>query len=181
MNIYIHSDSDIDTQDYDSSTDLLIDIDVTFYSYEQIAAALSTIKKIRFGDKKIDEQALAEYESFIKEAIMEIESRGFQSVKTHGSPESVTSHYYVYGDAQQIASDSVRGLIFLRISDHKGTPTEYQKQKHIEDRNEMVKRYRAKKWWEPEIVVNSETFASYDDAIEKVKSMVDSWIKKVRG
>ena len=115
MKIYIHANDNL-RYEYNPDTDIMIDIDVAFYSYERIAAALSTIKKIRFNDKTIDEQALAEYETFVKEVLMEIETSRFVEVESHPSPESVTSRYHVFADKKQKESGNVRGLIFLRIS-----------------------------------------------------------------
>lgn len=147
----------------------------------------TTIRPIQPGypvDYSVDEQALADYNSFIEDTKAEIEDLDLEIIDSNKSKRSYTSRYFTIVDLDQYVQHTLRYLIFLRISDH--TDADFGEDqisinKAVRERRNQIKERLSKEqghkviWKVKEVIVNGSRFASYDEAIEYIRELAEQW------
>ena len=175
----------------DDQFSIRVEVAVESYVDEKLIAA-SDIKPVRPNypeDNYIDEQALADYDSFIEESIMRIEDCDLEVLERNVSKKSVTSRYFSIVDLTQDTENTAAYMIFLRISDHiiEGDP---ERMKEIQRDVREHRKYYAKKygsmqghkvtWKVRQVIVNGSRFDSYDEAIEYIAKLAEQWAELLR-
>ena len=159
---------------------------------ELVQKVASSIKPIRPNfptDNTVDEQALADYNSFIQNSIEEIEDLGLEVIEENASKKSEASRYFALIDVTQDIERTAKYLIFLRISDH--YPVDRQDDnERVDDAIRYNREYLRKKysdfqghrikWKVRQIIVNGTTFDNYADALEEVKRLAKIWSAELR-
>lgn len=147
-------------------------IDIVF-DYADVAVAASKIYPVKQAGL-IDDQALSDYLAFIQEVISEIEDAGLVIIEERSSKSSETSKYYTLADDMQYAQNTMKYVIFLRISDHVPQLTADQ-QAWVNDVRNATKHKYGVKWKVRYITVNESTNYSYEEAIEEFKQRLVSF------
>lgn len=127
-------------------------------------------KKIRpiFVDGQLNDQALADYQDFIVEMLLELDEAGLVIIDSNESKKSKTSRYYTLADEVQYANRNAKFIIFLRVSDHVAELTTEQ-QKLIKQRRDNLSNRLHAKYKVRNILVNNMEYKTYDEAIEYVR------------
>ena len=166
---------------------ITIDIDVHLEPIvNNVAAAFSNIKPVYDDNMEIDEQALADYDNFIEELLGELEYYDFKLLRASESKSSVTSRYYTLANEEQVESDDIKYIVFLRISEHHASLDEEQKAWVRNERRKDLERFKKpvtkkhQKFKVKEIIVNNESFASYDDALEDAVALIKQWTESIK-
>ena len=133
------------------------------------------IRPVMTKDGQIDGQALSDYLAFIEQAESELEDVGLVIIDESDSRSSETSKYFTLADKKQYENDSMKYVIFLRISDHVPDYTEEQK-RWIRQKRDDTKSKLKVKWKVRRILVNNEEFDDYDDAAEYVAKKAEEYI-----
>ena len=144
---------------YELNISIVVELD---YDTEAVAASVISSDK-----NKIDEQALADYEAFINEVILELEDHDLIILEKSRSKSSETSRYFTLADLEQNVLGTMKFVIFLRVSDHPSTEDEDILQ-WIRERRESTTKKLGVKWKVRDIRVNDNTFTNYDDAVAYV-------------
>ena len=181
MKLYIKSNNPSDVPS------ITLDIHVYLESMtSDVAAAFSNIKPVYNKQKEIDEQALADYDCFIEELLGELEYHDFQILRASESKSSVTSRYYTMANADQVKAKDIKYLIFLRVSEHHSGLDEEQKAWVRNERKKDIEKYKQpttkkhQRFKVKEIIVNNESFASYDDALEASVIRINEWVESIK-
>lgn len=181
MKIYIRSSGTVEnnlTGEYIIDVCYEVDFDMSIYASEE-----SKIHPIKLPKGERDLQALADYNSFVTN-VYGIISEYFDVVEIEESSKSDTSWYfwiYAKNDDDIIAT---KFLIRLRLSDHDYTQrhsAELEKafvsKKAQEFKRPLEKKLQ--KWRIKEIVVNNETYHSYDEAEDAIDEELEEYSKKM--
>lgn len=144
---------------YELNISIVVELD---YDTEAVAASVISSDK-----NKIDEQALADYEAFINEVILELEDHDLIILEKSRSKSSETSRYFTLADLEQNVLGTMKFVIFLRVSDHPSTEDEDILQ-WIRERRESTTKKLGVKWKVRDIRVNDNIFTNYDDAVAYV-------------
>lgn len=144
--------------------------------FEPIVIRTSTIRPIGGHDGvPLDEKALAEYNDFILDVMMIFEDRGYETIEDSPSPMSESRYFTLYNKIDSTA-DNIKCLIFWRISDHKlPKDREVRQRRYYANKAEELKRPKSKSrqnYRLKEIIVNSDTFESYDAALDAIRRMM---------
>lgn len=149
-------------------------IDVRFSLPTSIHASIDPILR---KDKTIDEDALAEYNEFIKEAYKVIRSSGFKIIEHYKSSRSETSHYVNAYKKSESSAKNIKCLFFFRISDHDSPKrTEISRWKFHQHKAYELRQPTSKKrqaWVFKDIVVNNKEYDSYDEALKYLKESLN--------
>lgn len=152
-----------------------IDIVVHFEVIQDMIAA-SEIRPILQEDGSIDDVALSEYLEFITEVLLELDDMGLEIIDYNDSKSSDTSKYYTLADREQYETDTMKYIIYLRISDYVPKLTKEQIDTIKHRRNEFAHRLKVK--WKPRyITVNKDTHYSYEEALEDVIKKITDYKK----
>lgn len=156
-----------------------------YYVPVQVTSSIDPVQPNYPIDKSIDEQALADYDSFIEDSREEIESMDREIVEQNKSNKSPTSRYFTLVDLTQHVEHSIQYMIFLRISDHFPTDTDDEEHREIDQairqhRDSTKARLSAEQghrvvWKVRQIIVNGERYSSYDEALDRVRQLVREW------
>ena len=166
---------------------LHLDIVVNFI-LDNYNIAATTITPL-YVDDKLDDSAMADYQTFIMNVFEILTYYDFQYERGEKDPEdprelkSKTSCYCWLAHKSELDNDNVPKWIRLRISDHiqdicpehqAKLNTEYQKflETHKHPATKLRQRYKFQN-----IVVNNSEFTTYEDALNAVEHIVVSWIK----
>lgn len=165
---------------------ITIDIDVYLEPVvTDVAAAYSNIKPVYNENKEIDEQALADYDCFIEELLGEFEYNGLKLLRASESKSSATSRYYTLADEAQVNAKDIKYIIFLRVSEHHAALDEEQKAWVREQRRKDLEHFKQPKTKNKqrfkvrEVLVNNETYPSYDAAIADIENKIQEWLNAV--
>ena len=138
----------------------------------------SKIPPIYKDDGSIDQAAFAEYEEFIINVFSILDEVGYDVIEEHESSKSKISYYLSSYKKSESNKSDIKCIIFIRISDHqlreasKKSRTNYYKQ--LADDMKQPK-YKSKQVWRfKNIVVNGDTFESYEDALEFLKQKLSN-------
>ena len=149
------------------------DIEVNLIS--DVSAA---IKPIRREDGSTDSTALAEYQEFLINVLSVIDENDFEVIEDTESPFSATSYYITTYKKSESTMDSIKCIIFIRISDHNlSEETHKQRVNYYKSKADILKQPKSKKkqtWRFKNIVVNNETFDSYEDALDEIDNKLKS-------
>lgn len=163
-----------------------IRVEVVLEEYNELVSSTS-IRPIQPGypvDHSVDEQALADYNSFIEDCKAEIEDLDLEIIDSNKSKRSYTSRYFTIVDLDQHVQHTLRYLIFLRISDHLDAnfgDDQIAINRVIRDHRDRLKDKLSKEqghrvvWKVKEVIVNGSRFTSYDEAIEYVRELAEQW------
>lgn len=140
-----------------------------------------TILPIQDNKGRIDAQALADYEDFIMNALMLIQSYNTDIVEYNISSRSATSHYITFYFKDDEGKIKSKWLFHVRISDHNiehplSSNDKYYRDlaaKHNQSKN-VRQRLKVK-----QVIVNGETFDSYDSALDEIESILSDFEQKV--
>lgn len=190
MKIWIHKADDLNkcietSVDTSKAERVTLDIVVEFAPCNDIAASSDIRPIYDQKTKTIDEQALADYNDFIVEAVKSIENHGFTVLDVSSSNSSETSRYYTLADTRQVNENDIDLIIFLRISNHMQRITKTQKEWIEDTRNATAEKYKQPKTkqrqlWAPRtILVNNNQFDTYDEAIIFVEQKADDWKRTI--
>ena len=166
-----------------SSETLDINISVSIQSTMNIAA--SDVTPILDPNNNVDEQAKADYDSFVDTVFQIIEYYGFQCIKKRSSESyPFTSRYTWIAHDSEIENADVPMYIRLRISNHAqdiNNTDEYERVKQREKKEsqeiKLPATKRRQRYKIKNIIVNSESFSTYEEALNAVESMVHDWLK----
>lgn len=161
-------------------------IDVTYnvpFDTKIFGSIPSEITPVMRLDDRIDEQALADYDSFVTN-IYAMLSALFDVVDIEQSNKSETSWYFYLYAKNKNDGISTKFLIRLRLSDH-----EYSKRHNARKEREFVERkaqeYKRPKeklyqeWKIKQIIVNNKKYFSYDDAEDAIYDELEEYSKKI--
>lgn len=155
-----------------------VDFDMSIYS-----ATESKIKPVKLKNGDIDQQALADYDSFadnIYAALCEY----FEIVDIDFSDKSDTSRYFYLYAKDKSGSIATKFIIRLRLSDHEYTERHNVdlEKKYVEKRAQELKQPKTKKyqkWKIKKIVVNSSTYPDYDTAEDAICEELEEYSKRM--
>ncbi len=155
-----------------------VDFDMGVYASEK-----SKIHPVKLPNGERDLQALADYNSFVTN-VYGIISEYFDIVEIEESTKSDTSWYFWIYAKNENGEIATKFLIRLRLSDHEYTQrhsTELEKA-FVDKKAQELKRPREKKlqkWRIREIIVNDETYHSYDEAEDAIDEELEAYSKKM--
>ena len=166
---------------------ITVDIDVIYEAVSSsVAAAFSNIRPVYDENDEIDEQALADYDNFVEEVIGEMEYHDFKLLRASESKSSATSRYYTFANEHQVEAKDIKYIVFLRISEHHEMLDEDQKAWVREQRKKDLEKFKQpkskkkQKFKLKEILVNNETYTSYDEALEEAVRRIVEWENSVK-
>lgn len=162
---------------------LIIDVSVSFISNESIndIAASNTSS---FKDKIIDDSAMSDYQLFVENAISIIEYYGFQQLDDPEYGDHKISTRLMLAHELQIENNDIPCVIVFRVSDHIQNFSESLKRKNRAKTNARVQKAklpqskRKQKYNLYQIIVNDSTFETYEEALNEIESIVQTWIEK---
>ena len=151
----------------------------------RIDSAIDPVQPSYPVDYSIDEQALADYNSFIEDSKEELENLDLEILESNSSKRSLTSKYFVIADLTQDVEYTMKYMIFLRIFDHYEATWEDKEQlkinQGIRNHQDLTKaKYSEKQghkviWKVRHIIVNGDIFASYESALARVRELAAEW------
>lgn len=146
--------------------EFVIDIQVN----HEVDTELLEDKKIRpvVVNGQLNDQALADYQDFILEMLLELDDAGLVVIDSNESKRSKTSKYFTLADEVQYANKNMKYIIFLRVSDHVADLTAEQ-QKLIKQQRDNASNQLHAKYKVRSILVNNIEYKTYDEAIEYVR------------
>lgn len=153
----------------DSFHTKIITYNVEVQLVSEVEAAINPIQK---EDGSIDQAALAEYQEFLINVLAVLDEHEFEIIEDHESPRSETSYYISAFKKSESTSDNIKCVFFIRVSDHVlNKDTNQLRSEYYKSEAERLKQPKSKKkqtWRLKNIVVNGDTFDSYDAAIEEI-------------
>lgn len=165
---------------------ITLNIDVYHEVAANIAAAFSEIKPVYDENGELDMQALADYDCFVEDVLGELWYYGFQIMRASESQSSKTSKYYTLANEDQVKANDIKYLIFLRISEHHSMLDEEQKAWVRKEREKDLQKFKQpatkpkQKFKVREILVDKDSYPSYDAAMEEVVSRIREWANAVK-
>lgn len=180
MKIYVKSNISPDIPSVSIDIDVYLEPIVT-----NVAASFSDIRPVYNDDGEIDEQALADYDCFIDELLGEFEYNGLKLLRASESKSSVTSKYYTLADEAQVSANDIKYIIFLRVSEHHAMLDENQKAWVRDQRQKDIEKFKLPKTKSKqrfkvrEVLVNNETYPSYDAAITDIGNKIHEWLNAI--
>lgn len=152
---------------------LKIDIVVNYYS----DVIMATIPPIYDENGKLDVAALSEFQEFAINVVSVLDYNEFEPIDMTESDYSETSFYYTAYKRDESTNTNIKCLIFLRISDHNlKSETEKQRKEYYRNKADELKQppwKQRQKWKFKSIVVNNETYNSYDEALEGLEDILN--------
>lgn len=147
-----------------------IDIIVEFETISEITAE-SKIKPLTKPDGTPDLRALDLYNEFIMNALSVFDYHDFEILEEHQSPSSY-SYYFTLVKKDDAKNKEYKYILFIRLSDHPNR-SESEKARKIFYAKEAGRlkqpETKTKQVWRlKEIVINNETYFSYEDALEDI-------------
>ena len=103
--------------------------------------------------------------------LLELDTAGLTVVNQHDSKSSKTSKYFALADETQYTNNDMKYIIYLRVSDHVPNLTDREKQIIKQKRLSETEKLHVK-WKVRSIIVNNNTFITYEDAIGYVRKKV---------
>lgn len=135
----------------------------------------SSIEPLSDDNGVYSSTALSEYESFLISALDVFDDHDFEVIQEKDSPYS-QSYYAAFVKKDQVQRADYKYILFVRLSDHSNNKVTYKgKQAYYRDLAEKLKQpiTKAKQLWKlKEIVVNNETFDSYDAALLEIDKLL---------
>lgn len=141
------------------------------YEVDNIFLESTIIRPILTKEGEVDEQALAEYQDFILELLLELDSVGLTVINRYDSKSSETSKYFTLAEETQYMKNNMKYIIYLRVSDHVPNLTEREKKMIKQKRIGETEKLKVK-WKVRSIIVNNTTFSTYEEAVEYVRTKV---------
>ena len=141
------------------------------------------ITPVAWGDGRVDEQALADYNDFVDNVYATL-CAFFDAVDVEKSIKSDTSWCFGLCAKNKDGDIAARYIIRLRISDH-DHPTRHREQdekKYVEKQAQSYKKPADKKfqnWRIKSIIVNNEKFQSYDEVLDAIYEELESYSKRM--
>lgn len=165
---------------------LNIKIDVYFKSSSTDIAA-TDVSPVTDENNNIDQQALANYNSFIQTVWNVVEYYGFEMFKNRSSKSYPgTSKYAWVAYASEVDKDDTPLIIKLRVSDHLQEHLSPDHIKDIKDRDKAdadeLKRPKTKqkqRYILADIVVNNTLYHTYEEALNYVDEVIHNWLTKL--
>ena len=157
---------------------LTIDVDVYWQFYDNHIAA-GKVANIIKPDGELDEQAYLDYMAFIEEAeyrMVDVGLKILQRTVSQSFPN--TSHYYTLCNERQYENDTMKYIIFLRISDHTPKLTPEQIELVRKKRTNTANAYGVK-WKLAYFLVNKSKFIDYDQAIEEMERLAKDYMRRL--
>lgn len=135
----------------------------------------SSINSLSDDNGVYSSTALTEYESFLISALDVFDDHDFEVIQEKDSPYS-QSYYAAFVKKDQIEKADYKYILFVRLSDHPNNKATYKgKQAYYRDLADKLKQPTSKTkqlWKLKEIVVNNETFDSYDAALLEIDKLL---------
>lgn len=135
----------------------------------------SSIEDLQNSNVVYNTIALAEYESFLVNTLDIFEDHDFDVIQEKDSPYS-KSYYAALVKKDQVENADYKFILFVRLSDHENNKhTVKGKKRYYRDLAEKLKQptTKTKQLWKlKEIVVNNQTFDSYDDALVEIDKLL---------
>lgn len=169
--------------------DLNIDIYFDTYVNEEDISA-TTIKPIIVDDinKILDQQALSDFSVFVDNLFETIDYYDFEVLDDYKHTSKsfpYVSEYRWVAHRSQIDADNITKLIHLRVSDHiQKFSDERRKQIKLQYRDQANKLRRPlnkqkQRFIVSEIIVNNETFHTYEEALNACEKMIHTWLREL--
>lgn len=176
------------SKDKEIVLDLMIEVMLTDANLEYLAA--SSIKPVRLEDKQIDPVAFQEYEDFVENVLNLLVTYNMHVMELKPSPKSETSWYTWFYPTDSNGSVKSKVIFKLRISDHfnhwipkqgksQKDADRLMKQSEARYNQETANRYKLpetkpgnQRFKVLNVVVNNETFESYDEALDYVDQLL---------
>lgn len=181
MKLYVRTDIPSNVPYIDIDIDVIYEVEI-----HDVVASFSNIRPVYNNDEEIDEQALADYDNFIDELLGELDYNDFKLLRASESKSSATSRYYTLADEHQVDDGNIKFIIFLRVSEHHAMLDEdqrewvrKQRQKDL-DTFKLPKSKKKQRYKLREIIVNNDTYSSYDDAIEDAVKKIQEWKTSIK-
>lgn len=160
-------------------------IDV-YYSVpdESVWSVISAgITPIVWGDNRVDEQALADYDAFVDNIYAAL-CAFFDVVNVEESNRSDTSWYFWLYAKNKDGDVATKFIIRLRLSDHDypAHHKENDEKAYVERQAQTYKRPAGKKfqrWQIKNIVVNNTSYQDYDEALDAIYDELETYSKKM--
>ena len=146
----------------------------------------SAIQPLLKSDGTVDEDAMKDYQEFLSKVIDVFDENGFNVKDIEKSSRSETSYYYTAIRKDEEANESIKCVIFFRVSDHElrknyedneDYDLERSRSRHYQEEANKYKKPESKprqRWKFKKVLVNGQEFNSYDEALVKVNNTVKS-------
>ena len=172
---------------YANTSELMLNIDIGFIQYDDAdPIAASQIVPVLDENNQINGQALADYQSFVQNVWEILSYYDFEMLKASTSKSFPnTSEYRWIAHHTQIDANDASLIIQLRLSNHFQNfnpefAKELSKRTNAEAQSLKIPSTKKKqRYKEYEVVVNEETFDSYDEALSYIEKLVYEWLKKL--
>lgn len=167
---------------------LMIEVMLTGVNLEYLIA--SSIKPVKLANKQIDPVAFQEYEDFVENVLNLLVTYNMHVMELKPSPKSETSWYTWFYPTDSNGDMKSKVIFKLRISDHfhhwihkqgksQKDADRLMKQSEARYNQETANRYKLletkpgnQRFKVMNVVVNSKTFESYDEALDYVDKLL---------
>lgn len=167
---------------------LMIEVMLTDINLEYLVA--SSIKPVRLTNKQIDPVAFQEYEDFVENVLNLLVRYNMHVMELKPSPKSETSWYTWFYSTDSDEGVKSKVIFKLRISDYfnhwipkqgesRKDADRLMKQSEARYNQETANRYKLRetkpgnqRFKVMNVVVNSKTFKSYDEALDYVDKLL---------
>lgn len=165
---------------------LKLDIDVIFARYQDNIAATTITPIIDINSDEVNDQAKADFGSFVSNLFETIEYYDFEILddfKHTSNSFPNTSEYRWIARRDELEANDVPKYIHLRVSDHyqEFSPEGKRRLKNKLNREaEQLKKPSTKKkqrFVEEEIVVNETTHTTYEEALAYSEKLIFKWLE----
>ena len=145
--------------------------------YPVAASSDSEIKPLLKVDGTVDQLALSEYEDFVINLLGVFDRADFEVIDERHSPYSC-SYYFDLVKKDQENKKDYKYILFIRISDHLlSKDREKYRNDWFNSRAQQLKEPKSKSkqvWKLKQIVVNKDTYYSYDEALDELEKRFES-------
>ncbi|MCM1226177.1 MAG: hypothetical protein NC320_01970 [Clostridium sp.] len=179
MKIYIRSSEQMGELANEYVVDVYYDV-----PDESVWSVISAgITPVAWGDNRVDEQALADYDAFVDNVYAAL-CAFFDVVDIEESNRSDTSWYFWLYAKNNDGDVATKFIIRLRLSDHE-YPARHRVQDekaYVEKKAQTYKRPAEKKfqeWKIKNITVNGKKYSSYDEAEDAIYDELEAYSKKM--
>jgi len=178
---------------------LYIDIDVNFALAVSNDIAATIVLPLKDDSGRIDDQAWADYQSFVWTVFEILDLYGFverpgskdnggergSKTKTIRDPRSEFSYYFWAAHQSQIDAENVPHWLRVRISNHTQDHIDanlYAKQqednKEFLEKNKLPKNKQRQRYLPKNIVVNGDSYDTYEEALNAIERDIYKWMIK---
>ena len=166
-----------------SEIKLDMNVDVIFTQIANISEVAATTTS-SFDSKLLDDSAMSDYNVFVENALAIIEYYGFEQLDDPEYGDHQISVRFLLAHEIQIQNDDIPCAIVFRVSDHIQKFGDALKRRNREKTNARVQKVktpktkRRQKYVLDEIIVNDETYETYEEALDDIEVKIQEWLER---